>query len=357
VPALAAIAVVAALLLGASAAPALEKVKFGTASSISLTSAPLTMAISMGYFKDEGLDVEVVPFRGGSGVLIPQMVNGSIQVGFPTLDVLMIARQPGRDYMPLKFFYNVTRTSIYEIVVPEGSPIKTLGDLKGKKIGVGALSWGNIPITKAMLKDEGVDPSKDVELVAVGMGPAAYQAMTSGRVDAINLFDVPHADMEARGIRIRRLPIKDKFLNLGSNSLIAHEETIKTKPQLLARFGRAIAKGTVACDANPAACVKAFWTLYPEQKPTQGTDAENLDNAVRTLRTRLDKMLAFPPSAPRRLGEFPAQLWKDYVETLHEGGQLSTTDIRIETLYTNEFVREFNNFDTEAVVRAAKGLK
>jgi NitT/TauT family transport system substrate-binding protein len=315
------------------------------------------MAISMGYFKDEGLDVEVVPFRGGSGVLIPQIVNGSIQIGFPTLDVLMIARQPGRDYMPLKFFYNVTRTSIYEVVVPDASPVKTLRDLKGRKIGVGALSWGNIPITKAMLKDEGVDPNKDVELVAVGMGPAAYQALTSGRIDAINLFDVPHADMEARGIKIRRLPLKDKFLGLGSNSLIAHEETIKSKPQLLARFGRAIAKGSVACEANVGACVKAFWTLYPEQKPTTGTEEENLDKAVGTLRTRLDKMLAFPPQTPRRLGEFPAKLWRDYVDVLHAGGQLSTTDIPIDSLYTNELVREFNNFDAEAVVRSARALK
>jgi NitT/TauT family transport system substrate-binding protein len=335
-------------------AAAQEKIKFGTGSAISLTSAPATLAISMGFFKDEGLEVEVVPFRGGSGVLIPQMVNKSILIGFPTLDVLMIARQPGRDYMPLKFFYNMTRTSIYEVVVLEGSPVRQLTDLKGKKIGVGALSWGQVPITKAMLKDAGVD---NADLIAVGQGAAAYQALTSGQIDALNLFDVPHAELESLGTKIRRVPLKDKFVGLGSNSLLAHEDTLKNQPKVIAGFGRAVAKATVACNANAPACVKAFWELYPQLKPTQGTEEEKLANGVRVLQTRLDKMLAFPPGAPRNFGEFPAQLWKDYVEVLHAGGQLSTTNIPLESLYTNEFVREFNKFDVDAVVRAARALK
>ena len=340
--------------LGAITASAQEKIKFGTASSISLTSAPLTFAISQGYFKAEGLDVEVVPFRGGSGVLIPQMINKSIDVGFPTLDVLMVARQPGRDYMPLKFFYNVTRTSIYDVVVLDTSPVRSLADLNGKKIGVGALSWGNVPITKAMMKDAGLESGYD--LIAVGMGSAAYQAFTSGRVDAMNLFDVPHADMEQRGIKIRRLPIKDKFMQLGSNSLIAHEETLKERPKMVIGVGRALAKGTIACEANVQACVKAFWSAYPEQKSTTGSDEENLANAVMVLNTRLEKMLAFPAGAPNRLGEFPAQMFKDYIDALYVGGQLTATDIPIDSLYTNQFVDEFNRFDRGEVARAAKAM-
>ena len=351
---LAALALLVGAVLPIRPAAAQDKVKFGTASSISLTSAPATLAISMGYFKDEGLDVEVVPFRGGSGVLIPQMINKSIQIGFPTLDVLMIARQPGRDYMPLKFFYNMTRTSIYEVVVLETSPIRQLADLKGKKIGVGALSWGNIPITKAMLKDAGVDND---DLIAVGMGAASYQALTSGQIDALNLFDVPHAELESVGTKIRRLPLKSKFVGLGSNSLLAHEDTLKNQPRLIAGFGRAVAKATVACNANVPACVKAFWELYPQLKPTQGTEEEKLAKGVKVLQTRLDKMLAFAPGEPRNLGEFPASLWKDYIEVLHAGGQLSTTSIPLDSLYTNEFVREFNKFDVDAVVRAARALK
>ena len=343
----------ALLAVACSTAWAQEKIKFGTGSALSLTSAPLTMGISMGYFKAEGLDVEVVPFRGGSGVLIPQVVNKSIQVGFPTLDPLMVARQPGRDYMPLRFFYNVTRTSIYEIVVLESSPTKRVADLKGKKIGVGALSWGNIPITKAMLRDDG---AADAELIAVGQGAAAYQSLTSGRIDALNLFDVPHAELEGLGTKIRRLPVADKFNNLGSNSLIAHEDTIKGNPKMLIGVGRAMAKATVACHANVPACVKAFWAMYPEQKPTTGTEEERLANGVRVLGTRLDKMLAFQ-GGQRNFGEFSPQMFRDWIEVLHGAGQLSTTEIPVDSLYTNQFVKDFNQFDAAAVVREAKALK
>lgn len=343
-----AIAAAMAILGSAQPANAQEKIKFGTGSSISLTSAPLTMGLSMGHFKQEGLDVEVIPFRGGSGVLIPQVVNKSIDVGFPTLDPLIIARQPGRDYMPLRFFYNVTRTSIYEIVVLESSDVRRLADLKGKKIGVGALSWGNIPITKTMLRDANV---ADAELIPVGMGAAAYQALTSGRIDALNLFDVPHADMEAQGIKIRRLPVPGKFDELGSNSLITHEDTIKNNPKMLVAVGRAMAKATVACEANVRACVKAFWATYPEQKPTQGTEEEKLANAERVLRTRLDKMMT-----KGSLGEFPPQMFKDWIEVLYAGGQITTSEISVESLYTNQFVKAFNEFDRQEVVRAAKAL-
>jgi NitT/TauT family transport system substrate-binding protein len=205
-----------------------------------------------------------------------------------------------------------------------------------------------------MLKDDGVS---DVELISVGQGAAAYQALTSGQIDALNLFDVPHAELESLGTKIRRLPLKDKFVGLGSNSLIAHEDTLKSQPKVIAGVGRAIAKATVACNANVPACVKAFWTLYPQLKPTQGTEEEKLAKGVKVLSTRLEKMLAFPPGAPRNLGEFPAQMFKEYIEVLHAGGQLSTTDIPVESLYTNEFVREFNKFNVDAVVRAAKALR
>jgi NitT/TauT family transport system substrate-binding protein len=349
--------IVGMLFAGTRDLAALEKVRFGTGSRISLTSAPLTMAMGMGFFKQEGFEVEVFPFKGGSGVLVPQIANKSVDLGYPTMDLIIIARQPGRDYLPLKFFYNVTRASIYEVVVLESSPYKKLSDLKGTTVGVGALTWGSIPIAKAFFKEEGIEVGKDVQFIAVGMRAAAYQALTSGKIAALYLFDVPHADLEFRGTKIRRLPLKEKYTILASNGLMAHEDTIKNRGDLLARFGRAYAKGTVACEANPPAAVKMLWKYYPERKPTQGTEEEKIAHGVTLLSTRLKRLLAFPAGAPRNFGGFPAQMWKAYVDALYAGGQISTRDIPIDTLYTNEFVREFNKFDTDAVVRAAKALK
>ena len=75
------------------------------------------------------------------------------------------------------------------------------------------------------------------------------------------------------------------------------------------------------------------------------------------LATRLEKMLAFAPGAPHNFGEFSPQMFRDWIEVLHGAGQLSTTEIPVESLYTNQFVKDFNQFDVAAVVREAKALK
>jgi NitT/TauT family transport system substrate-binding protein len=349
------------ILLALSAATALStapvaqaqtKLVFGTVTSVTLSLGTIVAAKGLGFFKDEGLDVEIVEFNG-TGTLLPQMTAKRVQVGYPNPDVLMISRQPGKDPLPVKYFYNATRESAWEFVVPADSPIKELKDLKGKKIGVGALTFGNIPITKAMFKEFGFEP----ELLPVGVGAPAFLAFREKKIDALNLFDSQHATLEVQGTAIRRLAMPKKYKDLFSNGFVAHEDMIRDNPKALIGFGRAIAKATVFCEANRAACVKAFWALYPNQKPTSGDEATNIRNAIKILDARLNKYLDFDDPRQRRFGEFPAQAWKDFAATLYEGGQLSTKDIPVETCYTNALVPEMNRFDAAAIVARAKAAQ
>src|SRR5690606_23418836 len=124
---------------------------------------------------------------------------------------------------PVKFFYNVTRKYNWEIIVPADSDIKTIADLEGKTIGVGGLSWGNVPVTRAILQEAGIDPATDVEIVPVGQGPSAVDAFRSGTIDALNQFDVVHSQIEADGFPIRRLDLPEKYLQLSGNSFAANE--------------------------------------------------------------------------------------------------------------------------------------
>ena len=346
----------AVLAVAAPSASAAEKVTVGQVTSITLTFAPVIMAQGMGFFEEEGLEVEIIPFKG-SATLLPQIVSKRITVGYPNPDILIISRQPGKDEMPLKFFYNMTRESAWEIAVPADSPIRSIADLKGKKLGVGALTWGNIPITRAMLKDVGVDPDKEIELVPVGVGAPAFRALTTGQVDALNLFDVQHAMLEESGTAIRRLELPPKYANLFSNGFIAHEDTIRDDAETLGAFGRAVAKGTVACEANPRGCVLNFWQHYPNQRPTEGSEEEQIESGIRIMRARFDKTVRFAPGQEALYGAYPREGWQDFIETLFEGGQISTTEIDIDRLYTNELVDAFNRFDREAVVQAAKAFE
>lgn len=337
---------------GTPPALAQTKVILGTVTSVTLSMAVPVAAKAHGFFKEEGLDVDIVEFNG-TGTLMPQVTNKRVHIGYPNPDVLIVSRQPGKDPLPIKFFYNATRESAWEFVVLPDSPIKTLQDLKGKKVGIGALTFGNVPITKAMFKELGLEVGKDVELVPIGVGAPAFLAFREKKVDALNLFDAQHATLEVQGTAIRRLPMPRKYLDLFSNGFVAHEDTIKNDPQMLARFGRAIAKTTLFCETNRAACVKSFWSVYPNQKPAGGDEATNLKNAITIMNSRLDKYLDFP-TKDRRWGEFPPEAWKHFAEALAAGGQLTTKDVPVETCYTNALVPEMNRFDAAAIVQRAR---
>lgn len=348
---LAAAIVPAALALGAAPASATEKITFAYPTNISLSNAPTLMAIGMGYFKEAGLDVDVRFFQGSS-VMMPQITQKHIQFGWLAPDTLIVSQQPGRDALPVKMFYNGIFLSPYELVVLKSSPVQGLQDLKGKKIGVGAMAWANLPATRAMLKDHRYELGKDYEFVPVGAGPSALRALVDGKVDALNLFDTFHIQMESSGIALKRLPQKPIYQELFSNGWIAHEDTLKARPELVVNFARAATKGVVACNANHVACVKNFWSLYPNAKPAEGSEDKKMADAVAVLKARLRTMI--PAAGPAQMGLFTDKGWTDYVQVLYSGGHISTQDMKPSRLYTNELVKDINNFDVAAVEAAAK---
>lgn len=334
-------------------ASAQDKVSIGYVPAITISYASTMFAAELGYFKEEKIEVEFLEFKG-SAILLPQLVNKTVLVGYPNPDILVLSRQPGKDPLPLKFFYNATPASVWEVAVLADSPVKTIADLKGKKLGVGALSFGNIPITKALLEEAGLVIDKDVELVPVGVGAAAFLALKSGKIDALNLFDTQHALLEGT-TPIRRLELPKKYVNVFSNGYIAHEDTIRDKPDLLIRFGRAATKGVVACMENVPACARNFWKYYPTQKP-QGDDEAVLKIGVAAIDVRLRKM-THPGGKNHRFAEFAAEDWKSFMDILLRGGQITKTDIPVDVFYTNALVDEINKFDREKVRADARKLK
>jgi NitT/TauT family transport system substrate-binding protein len=328
-----------------AAAQPLTKLTFAWPGSMSATVGPFTFAKELGFFAEEGIEMDVITLPGG-GVIIPQMMSGSIFTSYIGLDPLILSREPGKPNFDVRFAYNAVPRSAWDISVLDTSPIKSVKDLAGKNIGVGALTFGNVPMTKSILRHAGVDPAS-VTMVPVGTGVPAMEALRRGNIDALNLFDIVNVTLLQQGTKIRMLDIPPEFAGLTSHSLPFTNKDIRERPKLVAGFGRALAKGTVACLANPQGCLESYWKFDPSARVTGDAVARQLQ----LLQARLDRMVAAEDGKPQKWGSFRDRDATTSVASFREAGILSTGDIKPESIFTNEFVDAFNQFD-EAAVKA-----
>ncbi len=340
------------MLFGAQAGQADESLTIGLASPPSLTYGAWYLAQTT-YFPEEGLDVEVVNFDGSATVL-PQIAGQHILAGALAPDILIASRQPGRDKMPVKLIYNYLRAFPWEFVVRADSPIQSLEDLRGKKIGVISLTTGNVPITKAMFEELGMVAGQDYELIGVGVGASAFHALNSGAVDALNLFDMMHTMLQLTGTEIRWLEVPEKYRALPAHGLMVHEDSIAEKQETLVKLARGLAKATIACDAAPRACVENFWTLFPNKRPTEGSEEENLAKAEAMLKSGLSKYVIYADDPSKPWGEYDVTALQNLIDALYSGGQISSNEIDPESLIDMSLIGQINDFDSAALKQQAQ---
>ena len=333
----------------------LKEIVVGWSTNINVQQATLTAAMELGYFSEEGLSVKLQDFQGAA-IVIPQVGVKAIMIGSGGADPLVVGKASGRANVPVKYFYNQQRSYNWEFVVPENSPIKKISDLKGKTIGVGSLSNSHIPVTRLIMKENGLKLNDDYKMMAISIGGPAFKALQDGQVDAYNTWTANIASAEAAGIKVRRLPIGDRFRDLFTIGWFAHEDTLKNNPELLAGFGRALSKGSIVCETNVDWCVKTFWKYYPNLKPRDGNEDENVKRQGRMVTAGLISQMDFPPG-PRRFGEYPTESWKNFIKILYEGGEIPNDSIDPNVFYTNELVDKMNQFDQAAIAKQAKDLK
>jgi len=330
---------------------AMDKVMIAYPQAVSVTNSDIGYGARLGLFAEEGIEVKIVALEG-SARTIPQVANGSLTAALAHPDYMLSALDKG-NVPPAKFVYSWRRYSPYELVVPEGSKINSVADLKGKKIGIGALTWANIPMIRAVLHDHKVTLDKDAQLVPIGIGPAAWRQLQSGAVDALAYYTSEHEKMIAAGIPLKRLDL-GRYSNMFTNGLIMSNQTIEKNPDLVRRLGRALAKTTVACAANPEQCVTGVWHLDPTQKPAAGKEAEWVERFLPIQHANYRDMMRFEPGQPQLLGHYPENGWDTHVKVMHEAGVLSNDKLAVKSIYTNEFVNDFNNFDRKQIEARSK---
>lgn len=348
--------ILAAALLALAAqlpAHALEKVTLAIPTTVGAQYADLLYGKELGFFAEEGIDLQLAGFTGGTAVVVPQLVNKSVLFGLGESS-LLIANTAKKTPVPVRFVYNYLSSTVYDYTVRSDSPIKGIADLKGKKVGVVSMAAGNIMMTRAQFKEHGLSVPADVTLVPVGSGPAAWKQLQEGKVDALNLWASEDAKMMLSGMSIRRIPHSDQLRPIFSSAVMAHVDTIKDKPQLVAGMGRAMAKSSVACNAAPEKCARAFWRFDPTSKPTADKEAEWVKGTVAVLEAQYAAIHWALKRNPQ-WGAFDPAVVDTYVKVLEQGGTIPAgATVGANDIVTNQFVPEFNKFDALIVQRKAK---
>src|SRR5690606_2579382 len=157
---------------------------------------PLTIAEQLGYFKEEGLDVDIVDFAGGSAAL-RAVVGGSADVVSGAYEHTINLQSKGQEFTA--FVLQGRAPQIVLAVSTKTMPdYKTIADLKGKKIGVTAPGSSTNMMANFVLAKGGLKPS-DVSFIGVGGGKGALSAVQSGQIDAIANLDQVMSMLQPEG--------------------------------------------------------------------------------------------------------------------------------------------------------------
>jgi NitT/TauT family transport system substrate-binding protein len=217
----------AAILLGAPAM-ALDRIRVAV-SNPNMPNLTVAMAQKNGFFKDETLEAEII--RMNPNVAITALATGDVDYCqlFGAVVGGAIAGLPVR--IVAGYLDNWPMTLIAQ---PEYKSIK---DLKGKTLGIS--SFGATPDVAArmMLKRAGVDPEKEIKVLALGSDAARLTALTQRVVDVVVISPPADAQMEKQGYRILARAYElfsFPYLGLGT-----HTRKIKEKPDEIRRVIKA----------------------------------------------------------------------------------------------------------------------
>ena len=221
------------------------------------------MAQDKGYFKAEGLDVEIDQGEGSSAS-ISKVAAGVYQAGFGDINALinLAATRPADAPVAVYMIYN---TPPFTIVVKKDSPIKTPKDLEGKTVG-GPANDGALKLFPAFAKVAKVDASK---VNITNMAPnLREQMLLRGQVDAIFGFtNTVYFSAKLVGIDpekdLRFINYADFGMDLYSNAIVFSRAFVKDNPKAVAGFVKAVNRAINDSLANPEAAMDVVMKREP----------------------------------------------------------------------------------------------
>ena len=280
----------------------------------------LYVAKDNGYFKDEGLEVEIIqPAEGSSSTLI---AAGKGDFGVSYQEDVTYART-AKDPLPIKAIATIIQHNTSGFAAPAEKNIKTPKDFEGKTYG----GWGSPSeeaILKALMEKDNADFSK---LKMIDAGSEDFFAVTKKAIDFEWIF-YGWTGIEAK---LKNIPID--YIDIGKLNpdldyytpvIITNENKLKENPEMAKKFLKAVTKGYEFSMEKPEESAKILLKNAPETDETL---------AIESQKYLKDQYKA----EAKRWGEMKESVWNNYTKFLFDR-KLIEKDMKASEAFTNEYL-------------------
>ena len=221
--------VILTLVILAAPLGAADKVRLSI-SSVDVSFLTSGVGVKRGFFRDEGLDVELI--RMNANISVTALSTSDIDY---TMIFASVVRGALRG-LPMKVVASFMDSSTHMLIArPE---YKSIRDLKGKTLGVSTYGATSDVAARMMMKHGGVDPERELKIVPLGAERARFGALREGIVDVAVLS--PPADSEANRHGFNVLSRFYEIFKMPFTGLGTHVKKLKEKPDEVKRMLRAM---------------------------------------------------------------------------------------------------------------------
>jgi NitT/TauT family transport system substrate-binding protein len=220
--------------------------------------AGFAAALGEGFYKAAGLDVTIIQ-GNGSGNTAQLVASGRAQLAYA--DAVAVSQLIAKG-APMKVVSTIYQSNPNEVSALTKTGIKSIGDLKGKKVGVPAGS-SQTTMLPLFLKANGL---KESDMIAMSMPVAAMvPSLLQGQVDAIlGSMDSYQIQLEQQGATLDNYRFADFGVPTVSTSIFAADSFIKDNPDVLKKFIAASLKGWSFALDNPDKTIKDLKAVFPD---------------------------------------------------------------------------------------------
>ncbi|MDO4937011.1 MAG: ABC transporter substrate-binding protein [Sutterellaceae bacterium] len=290
---------------------------------------PISIAERLGYFKDEGLDVQIIDFQGGSRSL-QAVVGGSADVVSGAFEHTISMQSKGQS---MKAFVLQGRAPqvVFAVNKKTMPNFKSLKDLRGKKIGVTAPGSSSHAIANFVLGTEGIKPN-EVSFIGVGASSAAVAAIRSGQIDAFTNLDPVIAQLQKDDLLTivadtRKIDESDKLFGgpMVAGCLYAPTRYIEKNPDIIQGLTNAVVRAD-----------RWLAKATPEELVATVPESYFLGNKEIYIEGFLKNRPALSPD-----GAIPDEAPAISMKALQEvNDKFDASKVDLKACYTNEFVQK-----------------